>query len=278
MNTPESISSPLDDSDPCTPSDSKVDTSPIANTNSGSNKRKEVMALPLPPGTLPPRKRAKTKDEKEQRRVERIMRNRQAAHASREKKRKHVEELEKKCVTLTSDNEALEAQVKEAKKTEGRMIEQQYLLMNKLQEIQTALSVAKASGDLASLDIDKLTAPVAIVKDSSISSNSSDCNGDSILNSPVIKEQSSCASPESLILSTFTAPSLSSSVSSSPFNSSEEMDLGSGGDLYSLFDSSLDSKTHHPAAMVPSGLQRRSMNYLKSLSMGLSTLLTVVGY
>lgn len=44
--------------------------------------------------TLPPRKRAKTKEEKEQRRVERILRNRRAAHASREKKRKHVEYLE----------------------------------------------------------------------------------------------------------------------------------------------------------------------------------------
>lgn len=44
--------------------------------------------------SLPPRKRAKTQEEKEQRRVERILRNRRAAHASREKKRKHVEFLE----------------------------------------------------------------------------------------------------------------------------------------------------------------------------------------
>ncbi|KAG0680404.1 hypothetical protein C6P40_004493 [Pichia californica] len=43
---------------------------------------------------LPPRKRARTEAEKEQRRVERIIRNRKAAHASREKKRKHVEQLE----------------------------------------------------------------------------------------------------------------------------------------------------------------------------------------
>ncbi|ODV81388.1 uncharacterized protein CANTADRAFT_97862 [Suhomyces tanzawaensis NRRL Y-17324] len=50
--------------------------------------------------TLPPRKRAKTKEEKEQRRVERILRNRRAAHASREKKRKHVEYLESYVVQL----------------------------------------------------------------------------------------------------------------------------------------------------------------------------------
>lgn len=43
---------------------------------------------------LPPRKRAKTEEEKEQRRVERILRNRRAAHALREKKRRHVEYLE----------------------------------------------------------------------------------------------------------------------------------------------------------------------------------------
>lgn len=44
--------------------------------------------------SLPPRKRARTEAEKEQRRIERIIRNRKAAHASREKKRKHVEQLE----------------------------------------------------------------------------------------------------------------------------------------------------------------------------------------
>ncbi|KAK9471243.1 uncharacterized protein V1510DRAFT_420852 [Dipodascopsis tothii] len=60
----------------------------------GSRKRKETLALPLPPGVLPPRKRAKTAIEKEQRRVERILRNRQAAQSSREKKRKQLEELE----------------------------------------------------------------------------------------------------------------------------------------------------------------------------------------
>ncbi|CCE62682.1 hypothetical protein TPHA_0D00380 [Tetrapisispora phaffii CBS 4417] len=50
--------------------------------------------------TLPPRKRAKTKEEKEQRRIERILRNRKAAHQSREKKRLHLLFLEKKCAIL----------------------------------------------------------------------------------------------------------------------------------------------------------------------------------
>lgn len=50
--------------------------------------------------TLPPRKRARTQEEKEQRRIERILRNRRAAHQSREKKRMHVQQLEDKCQLL----------------------------------------------------------------------------------------------------------------------------------------------------------------------------------
>lgn len=53
--------------------------------------------------SLPPRKRARTQEEKEQRRVERILRNRRAAHASREKKRKHVEYLESYVFLLESN-------------------------------------------------------------------------------------------------------------------------------------------------------------------------------
>lgn len=50
--------------------------------------------------SLPPRKRARTQEEKEQRRIERILRNRKAAHHSREKKRAHLEELEHKCQVM----------------------------------------------------------------------------------------------------------------------------------------------------------------------------------
>ncbi|KAK4224920.1 hypothetical protein QBC38DRAFT_484349 [Podospora fimiseda] len=52
--------------------------------------------LPEPKTNLPPRKRAKTEDEKEQRRVERVLRNRRAAQSSRERKRLEVEALEKR--------------------------------------------------------------------------------------------------------------------------------------------------------------------------------------
>ncbi|KAF2813726.1 uncharacterized protein BDZ99DRAFT_409734, partial [Mytilinidion resinicola] len=50
--------------------------------------------LPEPKTQLPPRKRAKTEDEKEQRRIERVKRNRLAAHNSRERKRAEVEQLQ----------------------------------------------------------------------------------------------------------------------------------------------------------------------------------------
>ena len=62
--------------------------------------------LPDPKTTLPPRKRAKTDDEKEQRRIERIKRNRAAAHNSRERKRQETENL---AVLLARANAELDA-------------------------------------------------------------------------------------------------------------------------------------------------------------------------
>ncbi|KAL8765349.1 MAG: hypothetical protein Q9194_006595 [Teloschistes cf. exilis] len=81
--------------------------------------------LPVPKTNLPPRyvertrhlpadqtpadcsrKRAKTEDEKEQRRIERVLRNRQAAQSSRERKRQEVEKLEgeKSAIETQNDN------------------------------------------------------------------------------------------------------------------------------------------------------------------------------
>ncbi|KAH3687468.1 hypothetical protein WICPIJ_001578 [Wickerhamomyces pijperi] len=68
---------------------------------------------------LPPRKRAKTKEEKEQRRIERILRNRKAAHASREKKRRHVEFLE----SYVND---MESQLELYKSLNAKLLDQFY--------------------------------------------------------------------------------------------------------------------------------------------------------
>jgi len=81
--------------------------------------------LPTPKTNLPPRydtninttiiastyglfrKRAKTEDEKEQRRIERVLRNRQAAQSSRERKRQEVEKLEGEKQSIEQQNESL---------------------------------------------------------------------------------------------------------------------------------------------------------------------------
>ncbi|KAM0198360.1 hypothetical protein ACHAPI_003883 [Fusarium lateritium] len=63
------------------------------------------------------RKRAKTDDEKEQRRVERVLRNRRAAQSSRERKRQEVEALEKR-------NKELEAAFKQVQEYNASLIMQ----------------------------------------------------------------------------------------------------------------------------------------------------------
>ena len=55
-----------------------------------------------------PRKRAKTEDEKEQRRVERVLRNRRAAQSSRERKRQEVEALEAQKMEVERQNHDLQ--------------------------------------------------------------------------------------------------------------------------------------------------------------------------
>lgn len=69
-----------------------------------------VLTLPHPhshPLTFISRKRAKTEDEKEQRRIERVLRNRQAAQSSRERKRQEVEKLEGEKSFIEQQNESL---------------------------------------------------------------------------------------------------------------------------------------------------------------------------
>jgi len=83
------------------PEDTTLQSDDIKSEESQSEDRKSVkkrkswgQELPTPKTNLPPRKRAKTEDEKEQRRIERVLRNRAAAQTSRERKRLEVEKLE----------------------------------------------------------------------------------------------------------------------------------------------------------------------------------------
>ncbi|KAG0640072.1 hypothetical protein HOY80DRAFT_866059, partial [Tuber brumale] len=67
--------------------------------------------LPIPTTNLPPRKRAKTAEEKEQRRIERVLRNRAAAQSSRERKQKEVEAMEEERSRLAESNAQLSARL-----------------------------------------------------------------------------------------------------------------------------------------------------------------------
>lgn len=87
--------------------------------------------LPEPKTNLPPRKRAKTDDEKEQRRVERVLRNRRAAQSSRERKRQETEALAQK-------NKDLEAAVLELQRANA-------MLQQELKKVRPDLGGAAAS-------------------------------------------------------------------------------------------------------------------------------------
>ncbi|KAI9748102.1 MAG: transcription factor that binds to CRE motif [Candelina submexicana] len=69
--------------------------------------------LPTPTTNLGPRKRAKTAAEKEQRRIERVLRNRAAAQTSRERKRLEVDQLEAEKRVTEDRNRFLEDQNRE---------------------------------------------------------------------------------------------------------------------------------------------------------------------
>jgi len=70
--------------------------------------------LPEPTTNLPPRKRAKTEAEREQRRIERVKRNRQAAHNSRERKRQEHDQILDEKNDLAKEVYRLRAQLSEA--------------------------------------------------------------------------------------------------------------------------------------------------------------------
>ncbi|KAH6884065.1 transcriptional activator hac1 [Thelonectria olida] len=101
-NTPTNPSTALD-----TPPESPA---PSAEKKPSKKRKSWGQVLPEPKTNLPPRKRAKTDDEKEQRRVERVLRNRRAAQSSRERKRLEVEALEQ-------DNKDLKALLAKTQKT-----------------------------------------------------------------------------------------------------------------------------------------------------------------
>jgi len=131
MMSPESLNDDDDDDDQpdltmlagltsLAQTSSSLAGTPEPNERKQTKKRKSWgQVLPEPKTNLPPRKRAKTEDEKEQRRVERVLRNRRAAQSSRERKRLEVEGLEER-----------------NKELETALLQAQQMNLNLLEEIQ----------------------------------------------------------------------------------------------------------------------------------------------
>jgi transcriptional activator HAC1 len=85
----------------------KEEENKLEEKKSGKKRKSWGQELPVPKTNLPPRKRAKTDDEKEQRRIERVLRNRAAAQTSRERKRLEMEKLENEKIQMEQQNQFL---------------------------------------------------------------------------------------------------------------------------------------------------------------------------
>lgn len=134
--------------------------------------------------TLPPRKRAKTKEEKEQRRIERILRNRRAAHQSREKKRLHLQHLERKAALLEEilASPHVAKLVKSDKSLSG-MYDEYQLMAASHGEDDTA--VGHESPDSAILDSQRTPESLLL----SVSSSKLTPHSNSVLSSPLHVEE-----------------------------------------------------------------------------------------
>lgn len=93
---------------PSPPPQSESGTSPAPSDHSSKKKRK-AWGQPVPEikQILPPRKRAKTAEEKEQRKNERILRNRRAADKSRQRQKAAVADLEVRQIRIEQENASL---------------------------------------------------------------------------------------------------------------------------------------------------------------------------
>ena len=91
---PAHLPSPAPSDMSCSPSpDDPQSPSDSSDTQSKKKRKSWGQVLPEPTTNLPPRKRAKTDAEKQQRKYERVQRNRQAAHNSRLRKQNEMDRL-----------------------------------------------------------------------------------------------------------------------------------------------------------------------------------------
>ncbi|KAL8889790.1 MAG: hypothetical protein Q9215_002978 [Flavoplaca cf. flavocitrina] len=202
----------------------------IGDTREDGDERKPVkkrkswgQELPTPKTNLPPRKRAKTEDEKEQRRIERVLRNRQAAQSSRERKRQEVEKLEGEKHSIEEQNDMLRQRLLAAEHEKFKLQQQNNRLVAELSALRRGSTSTQASmAPSPDFAMDHFTHPPAIKKE--------------------LDDSFYLRTPISLPSDSF-SPSPSASIESrSPSPSSP--DLG-----FHLLTASPDM-TQHPAAML----------------------------
>ena len=182
---------------------------------------------------MPRRKRAKTEDEKEQRRIERVLRNRQAAQSSRERKRQEVEKLEGEKMSIEEQNKMLKER----------------LMTVEHEKFQLAQQVAKMTAEMGKYRRSSL-APSSVVTSSAPSpSLHPDLFRQSNIKQEIDDYPFSLPTPQhsTTLGSSLTPPSTSSAYSRSPSPAH-----GSFGVMTSSPD-----MTQHPAEML-CGLQCQS--------------------
>ena len=99
------------------------------------------------------RKRAKTAAEKEQRRIERVLRNRAAAHASRERRRKELEGLEDEKAILEQDNNNLKSRLAAFEEENASLSERMKEMEKQLKSFEDTIKIFTGmGGSLAGLN------------------------------------------------------------------------------------------------------------------------------
>ncbi|TVY59469.1 Transcriptional activator hac1 [Lachnellula cervina] len=129
--------------------DSVLDDSPEGDKKQVKKRKSWGQQLPEPKTNLPPRKRAKTEDEKEQRRVERVLRNRRAAQSSRERKRQEVEALEAEKRQIERRNQDLEMRLAHMEEQYARVTQElAQVTGNKMHVFGSSSAVSSPSQEL----------------------------------------------------------------------------------------------------------------------------------
>jgi transcriptional activator HAC1 len=175
--TPATAYSPCSTTSPDS-SRSQESPEPTAEKKPVKKRKSWGQELPTPTTNLPPRKRAKTEAEKEQRRIERVLRNRAAAQSSRERKRKEVEALEDVKNNLADTNTTLQQDNVNLHKRLDAVLAQNQALMVELQKLKAQLDnnnnmSFKTEYDSSPL-LHPILTPVSVTHDSFSSMSPSD--------------------------------------------------------------------------------------------------------